>query len=261
MNSIIPITPQIIGTEETNAVNARDLHKTLKSRKQFANWIKAQIESLGLEENSDYVLLNQKVKQKKDKSVLLNQKVKQRGGHNAIDYILTLDTAKHIAMASRSPKGKEVRQYFIEVEKAWRLGYMAHKPAPDPQITAQVDRLVETFDHRIEQLHEEVHTLRSLVQYDSNIIERNTRAFERFRAVVSDMPISREQMRLLREEVEDRGRTLARQHGISSEVTIPAIFRALNRNYDIRTYTELDPRDYYSATRFIRHFTLQKDAS
>ena len=50
---------------------------------------------------------------------LLNNFVKQtgRGGHNKVDHIIKLDMAKEIAMIQRTDKGKEVRQYFIQVEK------------------------------------------------------------------------------------------------------------------------------------------------
>jgi len=37
------------------------------------------------------------------------------------DHALSLDMAKEIAMIQRTPKGKEVRQYFIEAEKRLRL--------------------------------------------------------------------------------------------------------------------------------------------
>ncbi|MCF6207441.1 MAG: antA/AntB antirepressor family protein [Sulfurovum sp.] len=109
MNAIIEIKTEIIGTEETNAVNARELHEALELKRQFGNWIHEQIDSLGLEENVDYIVFNGNVKN------LI-------GGRPSKEYILTLDAAKHIAMASRSAKGKEVRAYFIEVEKRYRSG-------------------------------------------------------------------------------------------------------------------------------------------
>lgn len=59
----------------------------------------------GFTENEDYVLL----------SNFGNQT--GRGGHNKVDHIIKLDMAKEIAMIQRTDKGKEVRQYFIQVEK------------------------------------------------------------------------------------------------------------------------------------------------
>ena len=89
-------------TKEVNAVNARDLHERLGSGRQFANWIQDRLEDF--DEGVDF---------------LRNETVKQNGsgGHNRVDYILTLDTAKHIAMLERNDAGKQIRQYFIEVEK------------------------------------------------------------------------------------------------------------------------------------------------
>jgi phage anti-repressor protein len=42
-----------------------------------------------------------------------------RSAHNKTDYLLTLDTAKEIAMLQRTPVGKQVRNYFIEKEKGF----------------------------------------------------------------------------------------------------------------------------------------------
>lgn len=59
----------------------------------------------GFVENQDYVLL----------SNFGNQT--GRGGHNKVDHAIKLDMAKEIAMIQRTDRGKEVRQYFIQIEK------------------------------------------------------------------------------------------------------------------------------------------------
>lgn len=41
------------------------------------------------------------------------------GGQNMIDYQISVDMAKQICMIQRSEKGKQYRQYFIDLEKAW----------------------------------------------------------------------------------------------------------------------------------------------
>ena len=42
------------------------------------------------------------------------------GGYQTqTDHIMKLDMAKEIAMIQRSPEGKAIRQYLIEIEKAW----------------------------------------------------------------------------------------------------------------------------------------------
>ena len=41
------------------------------------------------------------------------------GGQNMIDYDISMDMAKQICMIQRTPKGKEIRQYLIDLEKAW----------------------------------------------------------------------------------------------------------------------------------------------
>lgn len=80
-------------------VNARDLWTVLESKRQFANWIGDKLE--GFIEGVDFTV-----------NKFVNGKATQ------IDYHLTLDTAKHLAMLERNERGMTIRQYFIEVEKA-----------------------------------------------------------------------------------------------------------------------------------------------
>lgn len=101
---IIRISERKIDNQVTQTVNSRELWQELGSDKRYADWIKYQIESLGLEQNLDFGVFPKKVKN-------------PQGGRPETDYIISIDAAKHIAMASRTKKGKEVRKYFIEMEK------------------------------------------------------------------------------------------------------------------------------------------------
>jgi len=106
---LIKVTQKEIGQKAHKTVSARELYEVLGVKKDYTNWIKQQIEVLGLEENIDYVWF------------ALKGESKGRGGdRRSVDYIVNVNTAKHISMASRTEKGKEVRQYFIDVEEKYQ---------------------------------------------------------------------------------------------------------------------------------------------
>lgn len=102
MNELIKIDTNHDGQQ---LVNARNLHEFLEVKKDFSDWIKYQTESLDLIEDEDF-------------SPILGR---SEAGRQTIEYALTLDTAKHISLASRCEKGKQARKYFIEVEKQYKL--------------------------------------------------------------------------------------------------------------------------------------------
>ena len=131
-NNPIAVTVGTVGTailrgQTVSVVNARDLHAALGSQKKFADWIKAQIERCGLIDGLEWSK-GDLLAQKGEQEGLLPQKVKQsgfaspageeaRGGHNKTEYILTIDAAKQVAMSSNTPRGRDVRLYFIECER------------------------------------------------------------------------------------------------------------------------------------------------
>ncbi len=83
-----------------HAILARDLYKFLGVKTAFAHWCKRMFE-YGFIESQDF----------------MSKMTESSGGRPETDYILTMDTAKEIAMLQRSAKGKQARQYFIECEK------------------------------------------------------------------------------------------------------------------------------------------------
>ena len=91
---------------ERITLSARELHEFLGIRTQYTKWFDRMSE-YGFYENVDYQAISQK-------------RLTAQGNETTyIDHEITLDMAKEIAMIQRSDKGKEVRQYFLELERRW----------------------------------------------------------------------------------------------------------------------------------------------
>lgn len=104
MNEMIRTTNAIINNENVNAVNARELHEFLGVGKDFTSWIKNRIEKYDFTKGVDYLLTK------------IGEQLPS-GTKYRTDYIITLDMAKELAMVENNERGKQARQYFIEVEK------------------------------------------------------------------------------------------------------------------------------------------------
>lgn len=101
MKALIPINYDA----EQPTVSARDLHRALGISKRFSMWFETN--SQGFIENEDFT------------SVLSSTVVNNGALRELQDYKLSVDMAKHICLMSRTEKGKLIRQYFIDLEKAW----------------------------------------------------------------------------------------------------------------------------------------------
>lgn len=103
------ILPILQSDENDSEVNARDLHKQLNNGWKFTDWIENRIKSYRLIKEVDYFTISRKYEidgftESKD----------------ILDYILTLDCAKQLAMVERTDIGALVRRYFIIIEKAFK---------------------------------------------------------------------------------------------------------------------------------------------
>lgn len=83
-------------------ISGRDLHKSLNISSNYTTWFKRMID-YGFSEGIDFIPFLEE----------------STGGRRSEDHLLKLDMAKEIAMIQRTPEGKRIRQYLIQVEKAW----------------------------------------------------------------------------------------------------------------------------------------------
>lgn len=85
-------------------VSGRELHEFLESSERYSKWFERM---LGYEFTNgvDYTPY---------------QKVHPQNHQEITDHVLKIDMAKEISMIQRNEKGKQARQYFIEVEKRYK---------------------------------------------------------------------------------------------------------------------------------------------
>jgi len=120
MKDLIPIFNQVIGEKEVNAVDARELWAGLESGQKFTDWIKAKVLNNDFfTKGEDWVPL--------DKTTKGQQSTSQPASANKKDYILSLDTAKRVAMAERTAVGEKVRTHFLACEKEAMRARGPHK--------------------------------------------------------------------------------------------------------------------------------------
>lgn len=116
----------LIVNNDNQTVSARELHEKLEVASRFSRWFETNKELFI--EGTDYNKCT-------SSTVVNNGAVRELE-----DYNISILMAKHLAMMSRTPKGREIRDYLINVEKAWNTpemvmarGLMASKKLIDQQ--------------------------------------------------------------------------------------------------------------------------------
>ena len=98
MNELINVN------NETQRVSARELHEKLQIETRFNDWFPRMCE-YGFTEGVDFYSKM--------------SKTSETGGRPQTDYDITITMAKEICMLQRTETGRKIRQYFLDLEKAW----------------------------------------------------------------------------------------------------------------------------------------------
>lgn len=123
MNQLITIELK----DDNAVVSARQLHKTLEVKTRFSQWVEQNFKMF--QEGEDFT------------SVVGTTVVNNGAVREIQDYAVTLRMAEHLAMMSKTPKGYEVREYFIQVEKDFN--------SPE-KIMARALRIADNKIHKLE---------------------------------------------------------------------------------------------------------------
>ena len=106
----------IIEQKGIQLVDARELHRKLQTRRDFSTWIKGRIQEYGFIANEDFFVEDNQYRNTENQNLRQNGR-KIEKGRPTIDYHLTVNMAKELAMVERNEWGRKIRRYFIEMEK------------------------------------------------------------------------------------------------------------------------------------------------
>lgn len=101
-NELVPVYEASTGEK---VIYGSELHAVLQVKSSYREWSVRRLKDCDALQNEDYT------------SVEIST---VSGGTPRREHIIKLDTAKEMAMLERNEKGKQVRRYFIQIEKKYK---------------------------------------------------------------------------------------------------------------------------------------------
>ncbi len=139
-NELVPVYETSTGEK---VVYGTELYECLGSKQEYSNWVRNRLKECDSLENEDFTIILSK----------------STGGRPKNEYIIKLDTAKEMAMLERNEKGKQVRRYFIQVEKKYKekiiLGNPLEGISPELQAVIVVDKRVTKVEQSLNSVKKE----------------------------------------------------------------------------------------------------------
>ena len=118
-NNLLLVKETKIKGKLQQTVSAKALHFYLKVANDFFTWIKARIKEYGLIKDSDFFIFDSLEcgNQNKNNKPSIKCMTKQEVDSKSIDYILTIGTAKELAIIENNEHAQAIRNYLISCEQ------------------------------------------------------------------------------------------------------------------------------------------------
>lgn len=145
--------------EDSMTISARDLHDALEVQTRFNDWF-PRMREYGFSEGTDFYSEMSKTPD---------------GGRPSVDYQISIDMAKEICMIQRTEKGREVRKYFLDLEKAWNTPeqIMARALRMADKTIASLQDQVKQVSLQNSQLLVDKQIMQPKADYFDELVDRN----------------------------------------------------------------------------------------
>lgn len=161
MNELKIIENKLVPVYETDTgekvVYGTELHDSLDVKSNYREWVGRRFSECDAIESTDYSFVEISTK-----------------GRPAKNHIIKLDVAKEMAMLERNERGKEVRRYFIEIEKR-------HKSQPLPTgqnlialALVEANRILEEKDSTIKVQEQIIGEMKPKADYVDDILKNKS---------------------------------------------------------------------------------------
>ena len=156
MNKLKVIENDLVPVYETSTgekvVYGSELHEVLGVKSRYREWIDRRLLDIDAVENEDFQAAE----------------FSAPSGQTKKDHIIKLDTAKEMAMLERNEKGKQVRRYFIQVEKKYKATSLATQElSPQLQVMINLEIEQKRQAEKLEHVEERIESIREVVAIDT----------------------------------------------------------------------------------------------
>lgn len=163
MNELKVIENELVPVYETSTgekvVYGSELHEVLGVRTPYKDWSTRRLNDIDAVENEDFEAAQ----------------ICAPSGQTKKDHIIKLDTAKEMAMLERNEKGKQVRRYFIQVEKKYKSASLATQElSPQLQVMINLEIEQKRQAEKLEHVEERIESIREVVAIDTTSWREDT---------------------------------------------------------------------------------------
>lgn len=147
---------EIVYNEDGNpSVSGRELHEALEVNSNYTTWFNRMAE-YGFMEGKDFFPILEE----------------STGGRRSLDHQLTIPMAKEICMIQRSEKGRQFRQYFIDIEERWNTpeAVMARALQMAGKQLEEIKHKNSMLTSTVEEQHRQITALQPKVDYCDTIL-------------------------------------------------------------------------------------------